>query len=106
MSRILEKLYLSMALGAVLALVIIVWYHGYRVAMPIIGHRSFTFLHVLSAITWIGLLYYFNLGANADDAENAGRSETGRQQIHSTGGVVLVSLAARFRPSLPVIVAT
>jgi len=61
MSRILEKLYYAMALGAALAVVVIVWYHGYRV-----GHRDywapfFTFLHVLSGITWIGLLYYFNL---------------------------------------------
>jgi uncharacterized membrane protein len=61
MSRILEKLYLSIALGAVLALAIIIWYHGYRVQHADYWAPFFTFLHVLSAITWIGLLYYFNL---------------------------------------------
>ena len=61
MSRILEKLYYSMALGALLALAIIIWYHGYRVSHADYWGPFFTFLHVLSAITWIGLLYYFNL---------------------------------------------
>jgi uncharacterized membrane protein len=61
MSRILEKMYASIAFGAVLALIVIVWYHGYRVQHADYWAPFFTFLHVLSAITWIGLLYYFNL---------------------------------------------
>ena len=61
MSKILEKLYPSIALGAALALVVLIWYHGYRVQHADYWAPFFTFLHVLSGITWIGLLYYFNL---------------------------------------------
>ncbi|MGE3623083.1 MAG: hypothetical protein AB7H77_04315, partial [Bdellovibrionales bacterium] len=61
MSRFLEKLYAAMALGAVLALAAIIWYHGERVSTRDFWGPFCTFLHVLSGITWIGLLYYFNL---------------------------------------------
>jgi len=61
MSRILEKLYASLALGAALALGVIIWYHGYRISHVDYWAPFFTFLHVLSGITWIGLLYYFNI---------------------------------------------
>jgi uncharacterized membrane protein len=61
MSKILENMYKSIVLGAVLVLIVIVWYHGYRVSHADYWAPFFTFLHVLSAITWIGLLYYFNL---------------------------------------------
>jgi uncharacterized membrane protein len=61
MSRILEKLYLSLALGAALALALIVWFHGHRVSHTDYWAPFFTYLHVISGITWIGLLYYFNL---------------------------------------------
>ena len=60
MSRILEKLYASLALGCALAIGIIIWYHGSRVTHSDYWPPFFTFLHVISAITWIGLLYYFN----------------------------------------------
>ncbi len=60
MAKILEKMYSSLTLGALLALVVIVSYHG-----DVVGTGSFvaffTFLHVLSGILWIGLLYYFNM---------------------------------------------
>ncbi len=61
MSKILENMYKSIALGVLLLLVIIVWYHGYRVSHKDYWAPFFTYLHVLSAITWIGLLYYFNM---------------------------------------------
>ena len=61
MFRVLEKLYASMTLGAVLALGVIVWYHGTHVLDAYYWGPFFTFLHVLSGIAWIGLLYYFNL---------------------------------------------
>ena len=62
MAKILEKLYSSMAFGAVLALIIITLYHKDAITNGM-GYWGpfFTFLHVLSGITWIGLLYYFNL---------------------------------------------
>jgi uncharacterized membrane protein len=61
MGKILEKLYPSIALGAFLALVVLVAYNrDYVTTADYIG-PFFTVLHVLSGITWIGLLYYFNL---------------------------------------------
>jgi len=61
MSKILENLYKSITLGAALALIVIVFYHGYRVSHVDYWGPFFTWLHVVSGITWIGLLYYFNL---------------------------------------------
>jgi uncharacterized membrane protein len=61
MFRVLERLYSALTLGAVLALIVVVWYHGARVTEAYYWGPFFTFLHVLSGITWIGLLYYFNL---------------------------------------------
>ena len=61
MFRVLEKLYQALALGSVLALVAIVWFHGYRLTEAYYWGPFFTWLHVLSGIAWIGLLYYFNL---------------------------------------------
>lgn len=61
MTKLLEKLYPAIGLGAVLALVLIVLYHGENVSSSGYWGPFFTFLHVLSGITWIGLLYYFNL---------------------------------------------
>lgn len=56
-SQILEKPYRALALGAGLAFLILLLYH----ATSLGGMAFFTFLHVVSGITWIGLLYYFNL---------------------------------------------
>ena len=63
MSKILEKLYSSMALGAVLALFVLAAFHadGNRLETRDYWASFITVLHVLSGITWIGLLYYFNL---------------------------------------------
>ena len=64
MAKILEKLYSAMVFGAILALLILVFFHGdAAMAEPYQAYLGsfFTFLHVLSGITWIGLLYYFNL---------------------------------------------
>src|ERR1700689_377412 len=61
MTKILENMYKSLALGSVLALIVIVFYHGYRVTHADYWSPFFTYLHVLSGITWIGLLYYFNM---------------------------------------------
>ena len=60
MSKILEKLYAALTLGAVLALGVVVIFHGGSVAQGNVA-PFFTFLHVLSGILWIGLLYYFNM---------------------------------------------
>jgi uncharacterized membrane protein len=61
LTRILEKPFKSIGLGVVLVLVVVGLYHNdFVFSMPYWG-PFFTFLHVLSGITWIGLLYYFNL---------------------------------------------
>jgi uncharacterized membrane protein len=61
-ANILEKPYNAIALGGGIALAIVLLYH----ARSLFGGGFFfgpffTFLHVVSGITWIGLLYYFNL---------------------------------------------
>lgn len=61
MAKILEKLYPSIGAGAVLALLLVILYHGQNISNFGYWAPFFTFLHVLSGITWIGLLYYFNL---------------------------------------------
>lgn len=61
MAKILEKMYSALTLGAILALVVLCTYHGDVVSTGAYWGPFFTFLHVLSGITWIGLLYYFNL---------------------------------------------
>jgi uncharacterized membrane protein len=60
LSPILEKPYRALALGAGLAFVLLVLYHVTDLGGGYFG-AFFTFLHVVSGITWIGLLYYFNL---------------------------------------------
>jgi uncharacterized membrane protein len=60
-SKFLEQPYNAMGLGGGIALVILLLYHAsYLVTGGYVG-PFFTFLHVVSGITWIGLLYYFNL---------------------------------------------
>jgi len=61
MAKILEKLYPSIVLGAVLMLIVLVVYHHSYIITADYWGPFFTVLHVLSGITWIGLLYYFNL---------------------------------------------
>ncbi|MFY9288668.1 MAG: urate hydroxylase PuuD [Alphaproteobacteria bacterium] len=61
MTKILEKMYSALTLGAVLALFVLLSYHGDVVSTAAYWGPFFTFLHVVSGITWIGLLYYFNL---------------------------------------------
>jgi uncharacterized membrane protein len=59
-SQILEKPYRALALGAGLAFLILLLYHVTSLGGGYFG-AFFTFLHVVSGIMWIGLLYYFNL---------------------------------------------
>ncbi len=59
-SGILEKPYRALALGAGLAFLFLLLYHVTSLGGGYVG-PFFTFLHVVSGITWIGLLYYFNL---------------------------------------------
>ena len=60
LSAILEKPYRALALGGGLTLLLLLLYHVAHLGGGYIG-PFFTFLHVVSGITWIGLLYYFNL---------------------------------------------
>jgi uncharacterized membrane protein len=61
MAKILEKMYSALTLGAVLVLILLVIRHGDVVTEAPYWAPFFTYLHVLSAILWIGLLYYFNM---------------------------------------------
>jgi hypothetical protein len=59
-STILEKPYYAIGLGAGIAFLILLLYHTSYLGGSYFG-PFFTFLHVVCGITWIGLLYYFNL---------------------------------------------
>lgn len=62
MAKILEKLSSSVLAGVVLALIVLLAFHAKAVVgESVFWGGFFTFLHVISGITWIGLLYYFNL---------------------------------------------
>ena len=61
MFRVLEKPYEALALGAALSLILIIAFHASHLLDAAYWGPFFTWLHVLSGITWIGLLYYFNL---------------------------------------------
>lgn len=58
-TKLIEKLYTAIGLGAGLALLLVILYHHGDLGGYYFG-PFFTFLHVLSGILWIGLLYYFN----------------------------------------------
>ncbi|HTV32037.1 MAG TPA: urate hydroxylase PuuD [Methylocella sp.] len=60
LARFLEKPYPAIGLGSGLAVVLIIVYHLGYLGAGFFG-AFFTVLHVISGITWIGLLYYFNL---------------------------------------------
>jgi hypothetical protein len=60
LSTILEKPYNAIALGGGLTFLILLLYHLSYLGGGYFG-PFFTFLHVVSGVTWIGLLYYFNL---------------------------------------------
>jgi uncharacterized membrane protein len=58
--KTLEKPYPAMGLGAAITGLLIILYHLFDIGRGYWG-PFFTFLHVISGVTWIGLLYYFNL---------------------------------------------
>lgn len=64
MTKILEKLYPALALGIVLALAAVFGLHSGLMAdaaQMVTLHINFAvWLHVISGILWIGLLWYFN----------------------------------------------
>ena len=60
LSKMLEKPYNALALGAGLTFLLLLLFHVTSLGDGYFG-AFFTFLHVVSGITWIGLLYYFNL---------------------------------------------
>jgi len=61
MVKILEKMNSAIIAGFVGALVLLVIFNIKELGNAIFWQGFFTVLHVLSGITWIGLLYYFNL---------------------------------------------
>jgi uncharacterized membrane protein len=60
LSAILEQPYRALGLGAGITFLILLLYHVTNLGGGYFG-AFFTFLHIVSGITWIGLLYYFNL---------------------------------------------
>ena len=61
MTKILEKMYSALTLGGILMLLTLFLQHGDVVSESRFLAPFFTYLHVLSGILWIGLLYYFNM---------------------------------------------
>ncbi|HEY1736201.1 MAG TPA: urate hydroxylase PuuD [Methylovirgula sp.] len=61
MTKILEKLNTTILAGAVLVLIALLAFNVKMLGLQTYWAGFFIFLHVLSGITWIGLLYYFNL---------------------------------------------
>lgn len=59
--KFLEKLNYALGLGAGLVFLVLLFYHYSDIGGGGYFGPFFTFLHVVSGITWIGLLYYFNL---------------------------------------------
>jgi uncharacterized membrane protein len=60
MAKILENLYRALGLGAVLAAVLLVLFHLGAIADRQYAVFFFLWLHVISGVLWIGLLWYFN----------------------------------------------
>jgi uncharacterized membrane protein len=64
MTKILEKLYPALALGVLLAAGIMFYLHGKMMNDPVLMQTFILtktlWLHVISGILWIGLLWYFN----------------------------------------------
>ncbi|MGL6044016.1 MAG: urate hydroxylase PuuD [Sandaracinobacteroides sp.] len=60
MAKLLGNLNIAILLGTFLLLVVLFGFHGGIVAAEGYANGLFRFLHVLTGIMWIGLLYYFN----------------------------------------------
>ncbi|MGE3769931.1 MAG: urate hydroxylase PuuD [Bdellovibrionales bacterium] len=62
MSTLLEKLYLAVNAGLVLVILLSFGYHADEAEVNALQFTSgiMTWLHVISGIMWIGLLWYFN----------------------------------------------
>jgi uncharacterized membrane protein len=58
MAKILENLYKALGAGVILALILFLV--GHRSLDPAFWSFFFRWLHVLSGVLWIGLLWYFN----------------------------------------------
>ena len=65
----------------------------------------FRWLHVLSGVMWIGILWYFNFVQTPVDAEDPGRAEARGQQGHRAHGAVLVPLGSDGDPVTGLILA-
>ena len=80
----------------------IFWYHGYRTPQADYWLPFFLWLHVLSGITWIGLLYYFNLVQTPVMPTIPPELKPGVGKYILPGGAVLVPLVrARDRRRRP-----
>ena len=62
MSTLLEKLYLAVNTGIVIVILLSFGYHGDMAQVAALQYTTgvMTWLHVISGIMWIGLLWYFN----------------------------------------------
>ncbi len=60
MSKILESLQNTVIAGVVLTVILFIMYWGYGYSGSDFGPFFLRWLHVLSGVMWIGLLWYFN----------------------------------------------
>ncbi len=51
-------------------------------------------LHIISGVMWIGLLWYFNFVATPTTPKIPGRASSGARQVHHAGGAILVPLGS------------
>ncbi len=61
MGKILENMYRALGAGVVLAIIVFLAFHVGQMSDPAWVSFLFRWLHVLSGVLWIGLLWYFNM---------------------------------------------
>ena len=60
MGVILSSLNRTLIAGLALLILIVVWFEGFEISEPAWVAFVFRWLHVMSGVMWIGLLWYFN----------------------------------------------
>ncbi len=91
MTNPLEKLQGTIILGLIITIILALLLHAFA-ADYVWTAFFFRWLHVLSGVMWIGLLWYFQLRADPVDAQDSRRSEAGGIEGNRAGGAVLVPL--------------
>ena len=106
MGAIFQSLRQTIAAGVVLLIVLLIILAVAAGANVPIGEHSWwafvmRWLHVMSGVMWIGLLWYFNFVQTPSMPKIPGRAEARNQQGDRADGPVLVPLGGAWRPSSP-----